>query len=192
MTPPSSQADPPVPPAPGVAQVDSLVPVLYEELRRVAARVLSHERGPCTMHATSLVHEAYLRLARGAPFTFHDQSHLLAISARLMRQIVVDAARLRGAAKRGGGSAQVLIADESVAAAEQAVDILALDEALDRLQEIAPKQARIVELRFFGGLTDEESAVALGVSAVTVRRWWRLARAWLYREMSGSARRGGE
>lgn len=166
------------------AAVDEFVPVLYAELRRVAARALRRERPGQTLQPTALVHEAYLRLLKDDTLTFENRSHFLAIAARSMRQILVERARARGARKRGGGRRQVTL-DEGVAAGRpRAVELLALDEALERLHVIDPAQAQIVELRFFGGLTNEEAAAALGVSPATVKRGWAVARAWLYRELS--------
>lgn len=166
---------------------DDLAPLVYAELRRLAGVYIRRERPGQTLQATALVHEAYLRLAGpGRPWT--DRRHFVAIAARAMRQILVERARARGADKRWGALQRVSLR-ESLAGVDMPEDGLpALDEALGRLEAFDPEQARIVELRFFAGLTVEEAADALGMSAATLKRRWSLARAWLYRELTaGSA-----
>ena len=165
------------------ADADDLMPVVYNELRRLAAGYLRGERPGQTLQATALVHEAYLRLAgAGRPWT--DRNHFLGIAARSMRQILVDRARARGAQKRWGGMARVSLTDSLVSGVNDDAMLPALDEALSRLEELDPEQARIVELRYFAGLGVEEAASALGMSPATLKRRWALARAWLFRELS--------
>jgi RNA polymerase sigma factor (TIGR02999 family) len=164
--------------------LEKLVPLVYAELHRLAARYVRHERPGQSLQATALVHEAYLRLLKDEDLSFQNRAHLLGIAARSMRQILVEHARARDAAKRGGERRRITL-DESVAAGEPLdVDLLALDEALERLAARDAQQARIVDLRFFGGLTNEETAAALGISTATVKRAWAVARAWLYRELT--------
>jgi len=163
----------------------ALADQVYAELKRLAAAYLRRETPGQTLQATALVHEAYLRLADATP-VWQDRNHFVAIAARSMRQILVDRARARGAAKRWAGLDRVSL-HESLHAAADVDDMLpALDEALTRLEQIDPEQARIVELRFFGGLTVEEAAAALDMSPATLKRRWALARAWLFRELSDS------
>ena len=162
------------------------MPLVYAELRRLAGGYMRHERPGQTLQATALVHEAYLRLAGpGQPWT--DRRHFVGIAARAMRQILVERARARGADKRWGAQHRVSLR-ETLAGAEMPVDgIPALDEALVRLEAVDAEQARIVELRFFAGLTVDEAADALGISAATLKRRWSLARAWLYRELTAGS-----
>jgi RNA polymerase sigma factor (TIGR02999 family) len=156
---------------------------MYDELRRAAARLLRGERPGQTLQATALVNEAYLRLADGRGTPWQDDRHFVAIAAHVMRQILVDRARARGAQKRWAGLERVTLA-ESLALAETGDAMLpALNEALARLEQVDPEQARIVELRFFGGLSIEETAAALDISPATLKRRWALARAWLFREL---------
>lgn len=161
------------------------MPVVYNELRRLAAHYMRGERPGQTIQATALVHEVYLRLA-GANAPWHDERHFVGIAARAMRQILVDRARARGAAKRWAGLNRVSLVDSLAVAADETTMLPALDEALTRLEAIDPEQARIVELRFFGGLSIEEAAAALGMSSGTLKRRWALARAWLHRELAPS------
>jgi RNA polymerase sigma factor (TIGR02999 family) len=161
----------------------ALADQVYAELKRLAAGYLRRERQGQTLQATALVHEAYLRLADATP-VWQDRNHFVGIAARSMRQILVDRARARGAAKRWAGLDRVSL-HESLHAAAGVDDMLpALDEALTRLEQIDPEQARIVELRFFAGLTVEEAATALNISPATLKRRWSLARAWLHRELT--------
>jgi len=165
--------------------LDELTPLVYEELRQQAARYLRKERPNHSLQATALINEAFLRLIDVKDVQWQNRAHFFAIAANLMRRILVDHARRRDAEKRGG-SQVCLTLDEGLAwANEPDVDLLAIDEALDRLAIIDEQQARIVELRFFSGLTVEETATALGVSPKTVKRDWSVARAWLKREIGG-------
>jgi RNA polymerase sigma factor (TIGR02999 family) len=165
--------------------LDRLLPVVYDELRRIAARQVRRERQGGTLQATALVHEAYMRLAQDSQLSFQNRAHLLGIAARAMREILIEHARARGAQKRGGHDARVTLDEGMLADAAQQVDMLALHDALEKLAAIDAEQAQIVELRFFGGLTIEEAGEVLRISPATVKRDWAVARAWLYREMSG-------
>ena len=169
------------------AAAAELLARVYDELRRLARAYMRHERPGQTIQATALVHEAYMRLA-GAGTPWNDERHFVGIAARSMRQILVDRARARGAQKRWGGMDRVSLHESlSQATAEDAM-LPALDEALNRLEQIDPEQARIVELRFFAGLSIEETADALAMSPATIKRRWALARAWLFRELADTAR----
>src|SRR5436309_6099146 len=161
-----------------------LAPQVYDELRRSAAAYLRREGPGQTLQATALVHEAYLRLAgAGTPWT--DKRHFVGIAARSMRQILVERARARGAQKRWAGLNRVTMTDALAVAADAEGMLPALDEALTRLEQVDAEQARIVELRYFAGLSIEETADALGMSPATLKRRWSLARAWLHRELTG-------
>jgi RNA polymerase sigma-70 factor (ECF subfamily) len=162
--------------------VDAMAEEVYAELRRVAAAYLRRERPGQTLQPTALVNEAYVRLAGQHP-RFQNRAHFCAIAANAMRQILVERARARHAQKRGGGAARVTLEDNMAVSPEAAIDLTALDEALTRLAALDPRQARIVELRFFGGLSVEEAAESLGVSSATLKRQWAIARAWLAREL---------
>jgi RNA polymerase sigma factor (TIGR02999 family) len=163
--------------------LDRLTPLVYEELRHQAARYLRRERPGHTLQTTALIHEAYLRLVDAKDVHWQNRAHFFAIAANLMRRVLVDHARRRDADKRGGSQVRVQL-DEALAVADATnVDLLAINEALDRLTVIDPQQARVVELRFFGGLSVEEAAAALGVSPKTIKRDWSVARAWLRREI---------
>jgi len=159
--------------------------MVYDELRRLAAAYMRRERPGQTLQATALVHEAYLRLA-GAGTPWKNKQHFVGIAARSMRQILVERARARGAQKRWAGLDRVSLSDSLAIAANEEAMLPALDEALERLEAIDAEQARIVELRFFAGLSVEETADALAMSPATVKRRWSLARAWLFRELSES------
>jgi RNA polymerase sigma factor (TIGR02999 family) len=161
-----------------------LVTLLNKELRRLAAGCLRRERPNHTLQPTALVNEAYLRLAAQSQPEWNDRIRFLAVASHLMREILIDYARTRNRAKRGGGLAPICVEDASELAAAGEVDLLALDEALDGLGRIDSQQRRIVELRYFGGLSIEETAQVLGISPATVKREWRMARAWLHRELS--------
>jgi RNA polymerase sigma-70 factor, ECF subfamily len=163
--------------------LDSLLPVVYQELRRLAAAYIRNEKPGQTLQPTALVHEAYLRLMKDRPERWQNRAHFCAIAAHSMRQILIERARARNAQKRWGDKARVTLDEALVHGGEQSVDLLALDSALERLAALDPEQARIVELRFFGGLTVEETADELGVSPATVKRHWTVARAWLTREL---------
>ena len=164
----------------------SLFAMVYDELRRLAAAVLRHERQDHTLQPTALVHEAYLRLADEPHGRWENRAHFLAVAARAMRRILVDHARGRNAQKRGSGAVRFALEDVEPAASGSApdLDLVILDEALARLSVLDARQARIIELRFFGGLTVEETAAAISASPRTVKRDWQIARAWLKREMA--------
>lgn len=162
--------------------LDSLMPLVYDELRRIARRYLRNEQVDHTLQSTALVHEAYLRLIAGSA-SFENRRHFFAVSAHLMRQILVDFARSRNAAKRKQNFTLTL--DEAIELPQaKSVDLLALDDALGELSRLSPRQSRIVELRFFGGLSILETADVMEVSEATVERDWTLARTWLFREIS--------
>jgi RNA polymerase sigma factor (TIGR02999 family) len=163
--------------------LDRLLPVVYRELRRVAAAQFRRERTSHTLQTTALVHEAYLRLVGQTSVDCQTRVHFFGIAANLMRQILVNHAKRRGAAKRGGGN-QVTLDEWAASTQQPELDLLALDQALDKLAQVDPRQTRIVELRFFGGLSGEEIAELLGVSVTTVEREWRTAKAFLYKELS--------
>ena len=165
------------------AALDRLFPLVHDDLRTIAARLLRHEAPGHTLQPTDLVHEAYLRLAGGPSATPEDRAHFLAIAARAMRHLLVDHARRRRAAKRGGGASPVRITNEQVGVDLSFDELLALDDALERLGELDPRLRQVVECRFFGGLTEPETAQALGVTTRTVQRDWARARAWLYSEL---------
>jgi RNA polymerase sigma-70 factor, ECF subfamily len=157
----------------------SLMPLVYDELRRIADRYMRHERPGQTIQATGLVNEAYLRLAAERPREFANRTHFVAIAALSMRQILVQRARARAAQKRGGAPDRLTLDDGMLVDDGPSVDLIALDDALTRLAAFDPGQARIVELRHFGGLTVEETAEAVALSPATVKREWAMARAWL-------------
>ena len=166
------------------AALEKLTPLVYSELHRVAQRVMYRENPAASLQATALVHEAYLRLVNVADVNWHDRAHFFAVSARMMRRIVVDAVRARTAEKRGGGVVKVDL-DESVDASDgRGPELIALDDALDALARFDARKAQVVEMRFFGGLSVEESAAVLKISPESVMRDWKLARAWLMREVS--------
>ena len=205
MTPAGSRSSepppPPPPPPPDVTQLllgwssgdasaaEGLMAAVYDELHRQAARAMRRETPEHTLQATALVSEAYLRLIDQRRVQWRNRAHFFGVAAQLMRRILVDHARGRHAAKRGGGMAQLTLGDDDAASGapdEQGVDVLALNDVLERLATMDPGQARIVELRYFGGLTIEDTAEALGVSPATVKREWAVARAWLRRELGTS------
>jgi len=162
---------------------DRLVELVYKELRRLAASYLRREASDHTLQPTALVHEAYLRLARMEQMDWQSRSHFFGVAAKLMRNILVDHARAQQAEKRGQGFTIVGLDEAFVATPGKAPQILALDEALDRLAGLDARQSRIVELRFFSGLNEEETGHVLGISSRTVKRDWRSAKAWLFREL---------
>jgi len=170
-----------------VSAPDELLALVYDELRRLAARYLRGQRAGHTLQPTALVHEAYLRLAKGGALPVDDRTHFFALAARAMRQVLVDHARRRAAAKRGGDPERVTLDDtlELGRGGEEGrrLDLLALDEALERLERVSPRQCRVVELRYFAGLTIAEAAASLGVGTRTVEDDWALARAWLQRRL---------
>ena len=162
-----------------------LTPLVYDELRRLARRHLARERGE-SLQPTALVHEAYLRLLDQRSVNWQNRAHFFAIAARLMRRILIDHARRRVAERRGGGAVHVPLDDAGQVSLERSGELLALDEALDELATVDARKSQVVELRFFGGLSVQETAAALGVSEVTVIRDWSTARAWLHRSITGS------
>lgn len=168
--------------------LERLTPLVYDHLRRMAAGYVGKERIDRQLNATALVHEAYLKLVDAGSVDWQDRAHFFAIAARTMRRILVDAARVRTAAKRGGGALRIAQSSSTLdrlaaPATDRATDICALDDALTALAATDPRRAEVVELRFFGGLSVEETAEALSVSPQTVMRRWKVARAWLAREM---------
>ncbi len=168
--------------------MERLIPVIYQELRRLAAGYLRGERPGHTLQPTALAHEAFLRLVGNPDAEWQGRRHFLGVAARTMRSILVDHARRRRAQKRGGGLAAVPLDTGLIVAGNRPVEFDDLDRALDDLARLSERQARVVELRYFGGLTVEEVADLLGVSPVTVKRDWTTARAWLYRELTGTKR----
>lgn len=164
--------------------LERLIPLVYEELRRVARRCLRNEGAENTLQTTGLVNEAYLRLVRSSRVQWRDRTHFFALSAQLMRRVLVDEARKRNYQKRGGDLTRVTLDDTPVIQPEHPEDLVALDEALNRLAEVAPRKVRVVELRFFGGMTIEETAEALGISTDIVKREWRTAKLWLLRTLT--------
>ncbi len=167
--------------------LEELMPLVYEELRRLAHHYLRQERADHTLQSTALVHEAYLRLAGQNPPEWQNRAHFFGIAAHVMRQILVEYARGHNAAKRGGNACRLTL-DETVELPQPLdVDVVALDKALTELSEFDAQQSRIVELRFFAGLTIEDTSEVLGVSPATVKRDWVTARAWLYRAMTGES-----
>lgn len=167
---------------------DALFPIVYDELHRLAHHYMRSERPGHTLQTTALVNEAYLRLVDVTRIEWQDRAHFLAIAATMMRRILVDHARAHARDKRGGDVVITSISDD-IAAPPDAVDVIALDEALERLAAIDERQARVVELRYFAGLTVDEVATALGISPGTVKREWTVAKAWLYRELHPHERR---
>jgi len=167
------------------AALDALLPLVYRELRQVAHRYLRRERRDHTLQSTALVHEAYLRLKMQGKQELENRAHFLAIAAQLMRQILVEYARRRKAAKREGGN-RLVLEDVSELFTNKSVDLVALDDALKELFRLDARQGRVVELRFFGGLSTEETAAVLGISSATVKRDWATARVWLQHEISRS------
>jgi len=163
--------------------LDELLPAVYDELRQVARRELRRERLDHTLSPTALVHEAYLKLVRLEAITWQGRAHFFAASATEMRRVLISYARMKKAGKRGGGAEHIAIENALVAAREKPADLIALDDALARLEALNARQARVVECRFFAGMEVEETAEALGISPATVKRDWALARAWLNREL---------
>ena len=163
---------------------EQLLPAVYEELRKLAAQKLAQEKPGQTLQATALVHEAYLRLINARQVNWQNRAHFYGIAARLMRRILVDFAREKNYQKRGGGAFQVTFDDALAVTHSNDPDLLALDEALVELARVDERKAQVVEMRFFGGLSEKETAVALNVSHETARRDWRLAKSWLLRRLS--------
>jgi RNA polymerase sigma factor (TIGR02999 family) len=167
--------------------LEQLIPLVHEELRRVARRHMAHERVGHTLQATALVNEAYVRLIDVRQVNWQDRAHFFAMSSRLMRRVLVDFARSKGYQKRGGGAQKVSLDEALIVSSEPGADLVALDDALVALAAFDTRKAQVVEMRFFGGLSVEETAEALKVSVDTVMRDWKLAKAWLLRELSGEA-----
>lgn len=163
------------------------MPLVYQELRGLAHRHLQAEREGHTLQSTALVHEAYMRLAGQNPPQWQNRAHFFAVAAQLMRQILVDYARAFRSAKRGGGAVKLTLDEAMIAPQTLDIDLLALDLALKELESLDPQQGRIVELRYFAGLTIEDISEVLDISPATVKRDWTTARAWLHRQMSGKA-----
>ena len=163
------------------------MPLVYDEMRRLAHRYLRRERPGHTLQSTALVHEAFVRLTGNAPPQWEDRAHFFGIAAHLMRQILVEYARSRNADKRGGAMIKLAIDSVDEPSAKPDLDIVALDDALNDLARIDPQQSRVVELRFFSGLSIEDTAEVMGISESTVKRDWNAARVWLYRELDRTA-----
>jgi RNA polymerase sigma factor (TIGR02999 family) len=166
--------------------LERLLPLVYGELRRIAAYHLRDERSNHTLQPTALVHEAYMRLAVRSEINVNDRTHLVALAAQVMRHVLVDYARARRRDKRGGGKTMVALDDALEVHGEREADLVALDEALTELSSMSPQQGKIVEMRYFGGLSIEEIAQTLGIAVARVRSDWTIARTWLRRELSGS------
>lgn len=166
--------------------LEKLLPLVYQELRRLAQHYLQQERSDHTLQATALVHEAYLKLFDAKNVQWQNRAHFFGAAAQTMRHILVDMARQRRAAKRGGGNKLSLDEAISVPGEQEDVNLVALDEALTRLAELDSQQSKIIELRYFGGLTIEETAEVLNLSPATIKREWAMARAWLHRELQQS------
>ena len=164
--------------------LDKLLPLVYEEMHRLAHRYMSRERAGNTLQTTALVHEAYVRLVDAQGVQWENRAHFFAVAAKTMRRILVDLARSRRNLKCGGGIQQVSLDGVSLASPERGADMIALDEALVRLAALNRRQSQVVELRYFGGLTEAEVSEVIKISPRTVRSDWRLAKAWLYRELS--------
>jgi RNA polymerase sigma-70 factor (ECF subfamily) len=163
--------------------IDRLVPIVYEELRRLASAYMKRERPDHTLQTSALINEAYLRLI-SSPVSLENRAHFFGIAARLMRQILVDHARARRSNKRGGSWRRVALSDDVQGKRDDATEIIALNDALTRLEALDPQQSRIIELRFFGGMTIEETGRTMGLSHTTVEKDWNMARAWLRKEMT--------
>jgi len=159
--------------------------MVYPELRRIARRYMGRENSHHTLQTSALINEAYLRLVDQKAVEWHDRAHFFAVSAQVMRHILIDHARRHRYEKHGGGAAHVALDDVAIVKQERAAEFVALDDALNRLAEVDARKARMVELRFFGGLTVEETAEVMKLSPISIKREWRSARAWLLRELSG-------
>jgi RNA polymerase sigma factor (TIGR02999 family) len=166
--------------------LDKLYPLVYDELHRMANRYMNRERKDHTLQTTALINEAYVRLVDQKHVHWGNRAHFFAICAQIMRRILIDHARRHAYAKRGGGARKVSLDESAIIAPDPATDLLLLDEALKRLAEMDPRRGQVVELRYFGGLNNEEIAGVLKISENTVTRDWNMARAWLYQELSGS------
>lgn len=168
------------------AALDKLVPVVYQELRRLAGYYMRRERPGHTLQTSALVNEVYMRLVDYRQMRWQSRAHFFAVAAQAMRRILVEHARKRHVAKRGGGAVQVSFDEAATVSEKQAADLIALDDALTSLEAIDPRKSRIVELRYIGGLNIEEAAEVLDISPATVQREWRAAKAWLYREIKAA------
>jgi len=166
------------------AALDKLMPVVYSELRRLAAHYMRHERPGHTLQSTALVNEAYIRLAGARETQWQDRAHFFAVASQIMRHILVDHARSYKYAKRGGGATKVELDEAAVLSEERAAELIALDEALKDLETIDPRKSQVVEMRFFGGLSIDETAEVLKLSSMTVQREWRWAKAYLYKHIN--------
>jgi RNA polymerase sigma-70 factor (ECF subfamily) len=166
------------------AALDKLMPLIDDELRRLAHRYMNRERAGHTLQTTALVNEAFLRLVNRKNLQWQNRAHFFGIAAQLMRTILVDHARSHASAKRGGGARKLELDEAMVVSQQKASEVIALDDALNQLTLLDPQQSRIVELRFFGGLTVEEAAEVLQVSPATIKREWSTAKAWLYHELA--------
>ncbi len=171
------------------AALDKLVPLVYEELHRLAHCYMAREWANNTLQTTALIHEAYLRLVEANEIEWRNRVHFFAISANVMRRVLVEFARSRGSQKRGGGVRKISLEETAILAAEPDEDLLALDTALTALAAIDPRKAKVVELRFFGGFAEQEIAEALGISSDTVLRDWKSAKLWLYRDLRSGQER---
>ena len=167
--------------------LDKLYPLVYDELHRLARRYMRRERKGHTLQTTALINEAYVRLVDQKHVHWENRAHFFAISAQIMRRILIDHARRYTYAKRGGGAERLSFDEAAIVANDRAAELVQLDEALKHLSGIDPRRAQVVELRYFGGLTNEEIAMVLKISANTVTRDWNMARAWLYQQLGGSA-----
>lgn len=165
--------------------LERLIPLVYNELRRLARQCMRKERAGHTLQTTALVNEAYLRLVKSSRVDWQDRAHFFAVAAQLMRRVLVDEARRRKLQKRGGEFTRLTLSDEVLPARQQReIDLIALDEALERLAEFAPRKCKVVEMRFFGGLSIDQTSAVLGVSVDIVKREWRTAKLWLLEELS--------
>ncbi len=172
------------------AALDKLLPLVYDELRRIAGGYMRREPSDPMLQTTALVHEAYLRLVEQRDVRWQTRAHFFAVAAQVMRRILVDYARGRRRAKRGGGATELSISDVAIISNERAEEVLAVNSALESLTAIDPRKSRVFELRYFGGMSVEEAAAALQISPATVARDWRMAKAWLRREMSAGLSHG--
>ena len=172
------------------AALDSLMPLVYGELRRLAHNYIKRERPGHTLQTTALVNEAYLRLVGQRPVDWQNRAHFFGVAAQVMRHLLVDHARSRQFAKRGGGAHEVALDEAAILSVDKSAELVALDDALEKLAAVDPRKVRIVEMRYFGGLSVEETAEVLGVSAITVKREWLKAKAWLYRELDNTESSG--
>jgi RNA polymerase sigma factor (TIGR02999 family) len=165
--------------------LDRLVPYVYNELHRIARRYMAAERPSHTLQASALINEAYLRLIDWKNVEWANRCHFFSVGAQMMRKVLIDHARARGSQKRGGAAERITLDTSVLVRSEKSMDLLALNDALDRLEQFDPRKSRVVELRIFGGLTNEETAEAMEISVITVRRDWKLALAWLKKELDG-------